>query len=88
MIRPCKIVCENWYWNRKLQVALNEQFGVVWGVHKEFKPFNTRHRGKYLFLQQNTSSGVWWFSWGTEYDFANCDLPQYFAKELLEELAA
>jgi hypothetical protein len=36
---------------------------------------------------QNPNNITWWFNWGTEWDFANCDLPEYTAKQLLEELS-
>jgi hypothetical protein len=89
-LKPCKIACENWWWNRKLQLFLNEQYGVRWSTWKgssEFKTFNTRRRGDYLFILQNPNNLTWWFNWGFESDFARADLPEFTAKQLLEELS-
>jgi hypothetical protein len=86
-LKPCKVACENWWWNRKLQLFLNERYGVKWGIPGEFKPFNTRRRGEFLFIVQNPNNLTWWFNWGTERDFANADLPEFTAKQLIEELS-
>jgi hypothetical protein len=89
-LKPCKIACENWWWNRKLQLFLHEKYNVNWSMCSKtdnFKTFNTRRRGDFLFVLQNPNNLTWWFNWGTEWDFANCDLPEYTAKELLEELS-
>lgn len=86
-LKQYKVACENWYWNRKLQVFLNEHYGVRWNRNGEFKTFNTRHRGEFLFVVQNPDNLTWWFNWGTEWDFANADLPDITAKELLQELS-
>lgn len=82
MLRPLKIRCDNWWWNLKLQKFLHEKFGVSWPHDKEFKPFNVRRRGKYLFLRHNPTTDTWWFSWGTDFDFNRCPFPEIMASEL------
>lgn len=84
-LRECKIRCENWWWNRKLQVHLLNERGVVWGMGST-APFNVRSRGEYLMLQYGAKTGVWYFSWGTAGDFERCPLPETTAKTLLAEL--
>lgn len=86
-LRECKIKCENWWWNRALQMTLSEIFGVSWGAGAPM-PFNTRRRGEYLFLQQNKANGRWFFSWGTDWDFERCELPATTAKTMMQELSA
>lgn len=89
MLTPCKIRCENWYWNRQLQVLLNEKFGVKWSSRDvEFKTFNTRRRGEYLFLIQNPFNKTWWFNWGTSRDFEKAELEETTAKTLYNKIKA
>ena len=85
-LRECKIRCENWWWNRKLQLHLLNERGVVWGTGKN-QPFNMRRRGQYLMLQYSEITKIWYFSWGTEGDFNRCPLPETSAKLLLKELS-
>lgn len=73
-----KIRCENWFWNRKLQILLSEAIGCQWGTGIAL-PWNTQR--KYLVVQKGLNG--WYFSWATENDFARCPLPEWTAKELI-----
>jgi hypothetical protein len=86
-LRELKIECENWWWNRRLQFALNEKYGVNWGM-KVPLGWNCRKRGKYLFLVQNPENKTWWFSWGTSSDFQYSPLPATTAKQAFAEFVA
>jgi len=87
MLRKVKIECENWYWNRKLQLRLFE-LGVAWpmGTDRCQTVWNSRRRGKYLFLQQNHQNGSFWLGWGSEHDFQDCPFEAVTAKGFLNEL--
>lgn len=82
-LRQCKIVCENWWWNRTLQLYLTKTYGVTWGYTAA--PFNTRRRGTYLFVGKGVT-GAWYFSWMTAGDFDRCPDPETTAKTLFKEL--
>lgn len=84
-LRQLKIHCENWWWNRKLQIHLQDVFGVNWGYGKK-APFNSRRRGDYLFVIQNPENKTWWFMWGTKGDFDDSPLEATTAKTLLHQL--
>ena len=83
-MKECKIKCENWYWNRKLQLKLFE-LGAKWPILGT-RLWNVRRRGKYLFLYANPSNGSWWLGWGTEGDYEYSPLPETTARTMLEEL--
>lgn len=72
-----KIVCENWFWSRKLQILLAQVIGCQWGYGIQ-TPWNTRRP----FLIVQMSSTGWFFSWTTEREFVECGLPEWFAKTL------
>lgn len=72
-----KVRCENWYWNRQLQLLLARVIGCSWGAHISV-PFNV---GRPLLVIQLGLRG-WYFSWATESDFEQCPLPEWSAKAL------
>lgn len=85
MLREVKIECENWHANRTLQLKLFE-LGVKWPSTKPTSVWNSRRRGKYLFLYQNQSNGSWWLGWGGDMEWERCDFPKTTAKTFLAEL--
>lgn len=84
-LKEVKIRCNNWWWNRELQLLLFK-YGVNWpGVGQAV--WNCRRRGRYLFLTQNPTNGTWWLSWGGDTDWESSKLPETTAKLMYREFA-
>ena len=80
-LAPCKIRCENWYWNKKLQEYLLSK-SVRYSYHD--KPFCVK--GRLLLVLQKAKHGWYYLAWTTEYEFEKIPMPEYSAKQLLELL--